>query len=861
MCKYGDIVDVDVFIPASLSHSGRAYRREIVVEYPDGTIKRLYIFNVVRKKAKPLPPRVHDYALGMVEAICNTCDERKDPLQDQLIFGEQMPCGMCGGTEFHYEAKISPTGSNPCRIMIATEAPAEVEMKKGYVLAGKTGIETDNLIRRYLLTDRDDVYCTNLFKWQLDARKTHTLDELLVCGAILQSEIDEVDPDVIIALGGLSAHWFLGNRFDMEALNGMPHKWQGRIVVPAIHTAASFRDNALLQWTIEAFTVAKGVLDGKIDVPESYPAIVTRPMVDVIPTSIIPGSIIAIDTETDEHGNVIMITVAVREGEAGYWFKGDQGLDRLAAYVAMDGITTLLHNALFDQPKLRRLGVKPSRMLDTMQMAFLLQTLPKGLKPLAYRLMRKTMREYSDVVPEGKTILDIPREQAVAYAGDDTESTLGVYNRMLPMMYERMDEVLERDCGIMPMVAGMMERGIKVDVPFLNNIEAQATYENTELLQQIEDMTYPGFNPASTQQRSAVLFDSMGLDTGFRIKETKKGFKTTDAKTLKKIEKKHPVVPLIQKWIETDTLIDKYLAKLPEFVKWDGRIHASLSMTTVGHSGRLAAKKPNILAQPTRTKAGKEIRNGYVAEDGFTFVSHDASQIEMRCAAHLSQDKEMVGVFLRGEDIHLNTAMKAFGITNSTQVDEMKHRYPSKRIGFGVLYDITAVGLAEQLQAEVGPEWTEDRCQEFIDTWYDIYHGVREYKDRLRAFARRNGYVDDMFGRRTYMPGVCSVFEQQREATLREVVNQPIQGTAQGIVKIGMLDLWQDRRLRELFDAKKLFYILQVHDDIFMEIHNSVLREIVPHIRAILERRKHLSVPTPFDGKMGTRWGSMEKIK
>jgi DNA polymerase-1 len=353
----------------------------------------------------------------------------------------------------------------------------------------------------------------------------------------------------------------------------------------------------------------------------------------------------------------------------------------------------------------------------------------------------------------------------------------------------------------------------------------------------------------------------MGLDDGYRIKETKKGFKNTDAKTLKKIQKKHTVVPLIQKWIEVDTLIDKYLAKLPEFVKRDGRIHASLSMTTVAHSGRLAARKPNILAQPVRTKAGREIRNGYVAEDGFSFVSCDFSQIEMRICAHLSQDAAMLKTFLSSGDIHTDTAMQIFGIRDKSLVDEMKHRYPSKRVGFGILYGLTAIGLAEQLQAEVGPEWTEDRCQELIDNWYEVHYGVRDFMNSLYAFTRRNGYTTDMWGRMTYMPGVCSVFENTRNATLREAGNMPIQSSAQGVIKEAMRRLWVHPTIRVYYSQGKLYFIIQIHDDLFHEIKKEIIIDVLPLIRSVMESSTKLCVPTPVDFKMGTRWGSMEKIK
>ena len=745
-----------------------------------------------------------------------------------------------------------PTGPSPCRLMVVGEAPAAQEVSTGHVFAGKTGAELDNLLRKSMRVYREDVYATNLFKWPLNDKKQFTLEEQLEASVELEAEIKEVDPDVILALGALASHWFVGYGHDMEALNGVPHEWDdGRIVVPCFHPAATFHESALMAWVMEAFEVARGVLDGVIEVINPHPPI------DVVPIEDLElGSVVAIDTETGKRGETLMVTAACEEGTGAYAFVGENDLSALVEHVRDPDVIVLLHNALFDIPKLNQVGVFLNRWTDTMQIAFLLQTLPIGLKALAYRLMKKVMKDYDEVIPEGGTVLDVPREDALSYACDDAEATLGCYNRMLPMAYDGMWEVLQRDLDIMPMVIHMMRRGMKVDVPKLVDMEAMVWCQILELQEKIEELTCP-FNPGSTQQRSMVLYDGLGLGKGKKIKRTQNGYGCTDEKHLKKIEDEHPVVPLIQEWNKKKHLLDKYIKKLPGHVKKDGRVHADIMMSRVKHSGRFAAKNPPLLNQPTRTAEGREIRNAFVAEDGFKFVSLDMSQIEMRVVAHMAKDAAMIKTFLSGGDIHVDTAMEAFGLSSPDQVDPDKHRKPCKAIGFGVLYGITAHGLARDLQALVGPEWTEDRCQEFIDIWFDIHYGVREFYDNLFAGVRRTGEVRDLFGRMTLTPCVNSAFPRSREEELRRAGNQPVQGGAQGIIKEAMRKIWRDEVIMRRVHEGRHYFLIQIHDDLFQEVHESVIGETVPEVKRIMESAVSLCIPTPVDGKIGDRWGTM----
>jgi len=250
---------------------------------------------------------------------------------------------------------------------------------------------------------------------------------------------------------------------------------------------------------------------------------------------------------------------------------------------------------------------------------------------------------------------------------------------------------------------------------------------------------------------------------------------STDDKALTRLSKYHPIPQLIRDYRAYNTLLTRYALPMPKFTNGDGRVHTTFRFTRTT-TGRLSSTAPNLMAQPVRSDEGKKIRNGFVAAPGCTLLSSDLSQIEFRVCAHDSQDKELMGIFWRNEDIHAQTASRIFGIPVD-QIDEMKHRYPSKRVGFGVLYGLGPEGLQEQLVLSglSATEWTIDRCEELIRAWFDVYRGVRAYMSDVRAFAARNGYVADMWGRRRYVPGVFAADKVAREEAFRQAGNAPIQ--------------------------------------------------------------------------------------
>ena len=287
------------------------------------------------------------------------------------------------------------------------------------------------------------------------------------------------------------------------------------------------------------------------------------------------------------------------------------------------------------------------------------------------------------------------------------------------------------------------------------------------------------------------------------------------------------------------------------------RLHTDLSMTRT-ETGRLASSRPNLMNIPTRSKDGQRIRQGFIAAPGTSLLSIDYSGIEMRVAAHLSQDPYMMSIFWNDQDIHTMTARRMFQKPEPEPIDDKKERYPAKRTGFGVLYGITAAGLMDVFFHDGVTTFSEGDCEQFIEDWFGTFPGVSVWIDSVRAEARRTGMVRDMFGRVRYTPEVYSALEYVRDAGLRQAVNAPIQSGAQGIIKEAMKRLVPVYRLWQQvgFYVKPL---MQIHDELMFEVEDWALPYVIPWIKEVMVEAVELSVPVKVDAEVGKNWGDMVK--
>lgn len=458
-------------------------------------------------------------------------------------------------------------------------------------------------------------------------------------------------------------------------------------------------------------------------------------------------------------------------------------------------------------------------------------------------------------MPRGNLSM-IPEADAVWYAARDADATIRIYPQLWSRIADaNMEQVFELDQSIVPVVKDMMETGIAPDLAEMRRLGERFGTRMRELEAQIMEHGHL-INVGSWQQVADLLYNKLDL----KVPAGKHGQSgtPTDDKTLAKIVADHPVVPLIREWRGYSKLKGTYVDNLPKWLASDGRIHTTITITRTA-TGRLASKDPNLMNQPTRSEDGKAIRKAFVAREGAVFVCNDLSGIEMRVLAHETGDPKLLRIFKEGLDLHSMTASGIFDLPIEN-LDEMLHRYPAKRVGFGVVYGITADGLREQL-IMIGLDplyWTVYKCQQLIDDWFALYSDVEVYMHDLLAFALRHGYVSDMFGRRRYLATIRSSSRRARAEAARQAGNMPIQSGAAGIFKKGMANIKPIYK-----DFQKQGYIcdpvIPIHDDLVFEVAEDLVHVWVPLIQDIMEHSVTLKVPILSEAKVGKVWGSTEK--
>jgi len=414
------------------------------------------------------------------------------------------------------------------------------------------------------------------------------------------------------------------------------------------------------------------------------------------------------------------------------------------------------------------------------------------------------------------------------------------------------------------MFVEIQRNGIMIDPHEFSLLDKEFTAKMEALSSDINRMAGRIINPGSPDQVEQLLFKEMGLNKYSPIaKRTKSSGQdgnperwSTGSEILESITDRHPIVQLIINWKEYQKLITSYIRVLPLLADSDGRVRSKNLRITRTVTGRPSMSEPNLLAQPTRTDDARKVRRGFVASPGYKLVDIDLSQIEMRVTAHCSQDPVMMDIFINDEDIHAQTASSQFKIPID-QLDEMKHRYPAKRTGFGILNLITARGLLRELIAGGATGWDEIKCQGLIDSWFGIYKGVMSWLENSKAEARRYGKVEDMWGRVRLVPELMSVHKWIREAGLRQAVNAPIQMGAAGIIKRIMVEVWD--LISVMVDGCRP--LLQIYDSLLFEIEDELAVTYGQIIKGLMEETVKLSVPVKSKAEIGDNWGEMERIR
>ena len=386
----------------------------------------------------------------------------------------------------------------------------------------------------------------------------------------------------------------------------------------------------------------------------------------------------------------------------------------------------------------------------------------------------------------------------------------------------------------------MEQTGVRIDVPMLKQAEAKLNNELQTIEQQIYTSVGMTFNINSPKQVGEVLFDQLQLDD--KAKKSKTGQYSTSEEVLLALKPKHPVVGLILEYRELKKLISTYISALPNYINpTTGKIHTTYNQTVTA-TGRLSSSNPNLQNLPIRSERGQLIRQAVIPDEGCLFLSADYSQIELRLMAHFSQDPHLVQAFLSGQDIHAATAAKIFNVSIEEVTKEQRRQ--AKTANFGIIYGISAFGLAQQLDC------SRSEAKALIDGYFAAFPGVIDYIEKQKELARQQGYAVTLFGRKRYLPDILSHNATVRSFAERNAVNSPIQGTAADIIKMAMVTI--HRRLKE--EGLKAQMIMQVHDELNFNVPLNEVDKVREIVVSEMQHVVHLTVPLIADCGVGTNW-------
>ena len=392
---------------------------------------------------------------------------------------------------------------------------------------------------------------------------------------------------------------------------------------------------------------------------------------------------------------------------------------------------------------------------------------------------------------------------------------------------------------LMPILAEMEYRGVLVDVSMLHQQSQQLAKRSLALRQQIFEMAGEEFNIDSPKQLQHILYETLKLPI---LKKTPKGQPSTAEGVLQELALDYPIPQLILEYRSLTKLKSTYTDKLPQQVdRRTGRIHTHYNQT-VTSTGRLSSKDPNLQNIPVRHDEGRKIRQAFVAPEGYVLVSADYSQIELRIMAHLSKDPGLVNAFEHGLDVERSTAAEVFGVSLDEVTPELRRR--AKAINFGLMYGMSAFGLAQQLGID------RSEAEEHMHVYFERYPSVQNYMQQARDIAEKQGYVETLFGRRVFVPEIHSSNIQRKRGAERAAVNAPLQGTAADIIKFAMIKV--QHWITSCHTGVKM--IMQVHDELIFEVPCAELTSAQQQIKQHMEQAAQLSVPLIVDVGVGSNW-------
>ncbi|MGQ0528287.1 MAG: DNA polymerase I [Panacagrimonas sp.] len=576
------------------------------------------------------------------------------------------------------------------------------------------------------------------------------------------------------------------------------------------------------------------------------------------------ATLICVDTETDaldsNQAGLVGFSFAIEEGH-GWYVPVAHNYLGAPEQLSLETVRTRLKAVLEDPAKpkvgqhlkydlnvLARHGIAVRGVAyDTMLESYVLDAAGNrhDMDTLAEKYLGHKTIAFADVAGKGKnqlTFNQVALDKAAEYSAEDADITLRLHQALYPRLVEipelkRVFETIEMP--LVPVLTQVERTGVRVDVPLLNRISVELAGRMDEIQAEAFRVANGEFNLGSPKQLQEILFKQLGLRV---VSKTPKGDPSTAEDVLEVLAAEHPLPRLILDWRGMQKLRSTYTEQLPTAVNpRTGRIHTSYHQA-VAATGRLSSQDPNLQNIPVRTAEGRRIRQAFIAEDGCALLSIDYSQIELRLMAHFSADERLVDAFARGLDIHQATAAEVFGLP----LDEVgsEQRRAAKAVNFGLIYGISAFGLARNLGIGRG------EAQDTIDRFFGRYPGVKRYMDGTRAAAHERGYVETLFGRRLYLPNIGSKNQGLRQYAERTAINAPLQGTAADLIKLAMIDVqrWLDE------NAPDIRMIMQVHDELVFEGPHARIAQLAPELATRMCRIHPLSVPLVADYGVGENW-------
>ncbi len=529
----------------------------------------------------------------------------------------------------------------------------------------------------------------------------------------------------------------------------------------------------------------------------------------------------------------------------------DLAISRLKALLEDTAILKVAQNLKYDYLLVKRLGIVMQSYDDTMLLSYVLEAGKgaHGMDSLSERWLGHTPIPYKDVAGSGKSgvtfdFVDI--DKATAYAAEDADVTLRLWMVLKPrLVANKLTTVYERlERPLVPVLAHMEERGISVDRQILSRLSGELAQKAAAFEEAIYELAGEKFNIGSPKQLGDILFGKMGLPGGSK---TKTGQWSTSASVLEDLAAEGMELPRkIVDWRQLTKLKSTYTDALPGYIHADTkRVHTSYSLASTT-TGRLSSSEPNLQNIPVRTAEGRKIRTAFISTPGNKLLSADYSQIELRVLAHVADIPQLKNAFENGIDIHAMTASEMFGVPVEGMPSDVRRR--AKAINFGIIYGISSFGLANQLS--IG----RSEAGDYIKKYFERFPGIRDYMESTKAFARENGYVETIFGRRVNYPEIKSSNPSVRAFNERAAINAPIQGSAADIIRRAMI------RMEPALDEAKLSarMLLQVHDELIFEVEESEIEKTLPVVVSVMENAAmpaiDMKVPLQVDARAADNW-------